>query len=112
LKCGCWRCSFRRRVDGQSSSLYFSITDGQFSTVAVLGESANLLERVSYLAYGLATHQWPGDFDGNGYDGFGMYYNGAQVYGGLVLILGSAAVISAGGAAAPVLVASGGNRLA
>jgi RHS repeat-associated protein len=35
----------------------------------VLGESANLLERVSYLAYGLATHQWPGDFDGNGYVG-------------------------------------------
>jgi hypothetical protein len=59
----------RRRVDGQNSSLYISITDGQFSTVAVLGESANLLERVSYLAYGLAAHQWPGDFDGDGYVG-------------------------------------------
>jgi RHS repeat-associated protein len=57
----------RRRVDGQSESLYFHITDGQFSTVAVLDESAALQERVCYSAYGRATHHWPGDFNGDGY---------------------------------------------
>jgi RHS repeat-associated protein len=49
----------RRRVDGQSESLYFHITDGQFATVAVLDESAALQERVSYSAYGRATHFFP-----------------------------------------------------
>jgi hypothetical protein len=43
------RASALRRVDGQSESLYFHITDGQFSTVAMLDESAVLRERVSYL---------------------------------------------------------------
>jgi RHS repeat-associated protein len=57
----------RRRVDGQSESLYFHITDGQFSTVAMLDESAALKERVSYSAYGRATHHWAGDWDGDGY---------------------------------------------
>jgi RHS repeat-associated protein len=35
--------------------------------VAVLDESAALKERVSYSAYGRATHHWPGDWDGDGY---------------------------------------------
>jgi RHS repeat-associated protein len=50
---------------------YWHITDGQFSTRAIVKPSGGsttsiLMERVDYDAYGLARHHYPGDTDGDG----------------------------------------------
>ena len=46
---------------------YYHITDPLFSTVAVIDDSANLIERVTYDAYGKARHhpKWDADRDGD-----------------------------------------------
>ncbi|RLS91449.1 MAG: hypothetical protein DWI10_06365 [Planctomycetota bacterium] len=44
----------------------FHATDAQFSSVAVLLDNGDLLERVAYTAYGVARHQWLADANGDG----------------------------------------------
>jgi RHS repeat-associated protein len=57
-------------VDGDytdgGSGTYYHMTDNQFSTVAVLDQNSNLLERVSYDPYGRSRHHWMADVDGDG----------------------------------------------
>jgi len=57
--------SFTDSVD----ETWYHLTDAQFSTVAVLDDTAKVIERVSYSAYGEARHHVVGDVDGDG--GFG-----------------------------------------
>jgi hypothetical protein len=46
---------------------YYHLTDVQFSTVAVVEDSAaDLMERVAYDPYGTARHQFKRDVDGDG----------------------------------------------
>ncbi|MBX3354487.1 MAG: hypothetical protein KF724_02180 [Phycisphaeraceae bacterium] len=45
---------------------WYHLTDGMFSTVAVLDPAAAVVERVSYDAYGQARHQTAGDINGDG----------------------------------------------
>ncbi|MBX3356665.1 MAG: hypothetical protein KF724_13300 [Phycisphaeraceae bacterium] len=49
---------------------WYHMTDGMFSTVAVLNRTATLVERVSYDSYGQARHHRPGDVNGDGNSGF------------------------------------------
>ena len=49
-----------------SELVTFHLTDAQFSTVAVIGTDASVLERVAYTAYGVARHQWRADITGDG----------------------------------------------
>ncbi len=44
----------------------YHLTDHQFSTVALIDSTANLLERLTYDAYGMARHHWAADLTGNG----------------------------------------------
>ena len=44
----------------------FHATDAQFSSVAVILDNGDLLERVAYTAYGFARHQWQADANGDG----------------------------------------------
>jgi RHS repeat-associated protein len=46
--------------------VWFHLTDAQFSTVAVIDSNANVVERVTYTAYGRARHHWFEDVDGDG----------------------------------------------
>ena len=46
---------------------YGNLTDMQFSTVAILDEAGRLLERTRYQTYGQGLHEWPGDFNGDGF---------------------------------------------
>jgi RHS repeat-associated protein len=63
-----------RRLDGTadgdftdgSDKVYYHCTDVQFSTVAVVSDTAILLERVSYDPYGRARHHRPADMTGDG----------------------------------------------
>ncbi|MBX3356723.1 MAG: hypothetical protein KF724_13595 [Phycisphaeraceae bacterium] len=48
---------------------WYHMTDGMFSSVAVLNRIATLVERVSYDSYGQARHHRPGDVDANGNSG-------------------------------------------
>lgn len=43
---------------------WFHLTDGQFSTVAIVNHTGTLIERTSYDSYGKARHHQPGDVDG------------------------------------------------
>ncbi|MCH7798025.1 MAG: hypothetical protein IID28_06215 [Planctomycetes bacterium] len=52
--------------NGTYDDIYYHLTDAQFSTVAVADQAANLKERVSYTAYGVARHHWTRDVDGDG----------------------------------------------
>ena len=51
---------------GADEETWYHLTDHQFSTVAILDNSANLVERVTYDAYGAARHYWAGDINGDG----------------------------------------------
>jgi RHS repeat-associated protein len=63
-----------RRLDGTADGdftdgadkVYYHCTDVQFSTVAVVSNTAILLERVSYDPYGRARHHRPADMTGEG----------------------------------------------
>lgn len=63
-----------RRTDKTANGSYldsgdrtdYYITDTQFSPVALIDQSAKLVERVTYSAYGVPTFRWPGDVDGDG----------------------------------------------
>ncbi|MBL1218424.1 MAG: hypothetical protein D8M59_13145 [Planctomycetes bacterium] len=64
-----------KRIDGNADGDYgdeedkgpfYYLTDAQFSTIAMVDETAVLIERVEYNAYGLARHHWPNDLDGDG----------------------------------------------
>jgi len=59
-----------RRIDytanGSMDATYYHLTDNQFSTLAILDETANLVERVDYDPYGRARHHHPIDVDGDG----------------------------------------------
>ena len=44
---------------------FWYVTDAQFSVVALLDEAANVVERVSYDAYGKARHRRPPNMDGD-----------------------------------------------
>ncbi|GMV25109.1 MAG: hypothetical protein AMXMBFR58_11400 [Phycisphaerae bacterium] len=52
--------------DSTTEHAYWHVTDTQFSTVAMMGRWATEIERVSYSAYGVATHRWPGDVNNDG----------------------------------------------
>jgi RHS repeat-associated protein len=56
----------RRPLDGGTAEHFYYVTDRQFSPVAILGDNARLVERVSYSAYGKATHRFPGDWNKDG----------------------------------------------
>lgn len=45
---------------------WFHLTDGQFSTVAIVNHAGTLVERVTYDSYGKARHHQPNDVDGDG----------------------------------------------
>ncbi|MBX3356722.1 MAG: hypothetical protein KF724_13590 [Phycisphaeraceae bacterium] len=53
-----------------NENTWYHMTDGMFSTVAVLSRAATLVERVSYDSYGQARHHRPGDVNGDGNSGF------------------------------------------
>ncbi|MBX3356720.1 MAG: hypothetical protein KF724_13580 [Phycisphaeraceae bacterium] len=53
-----------------NENTWYHMTDGMFSTVAVLNRTATLVERVSYDSYGQARHHRPGDVNGDGNSGF------------------------------------------
>lgn len=40
---------------------YYHLTDLQFSTVCLLDETAEIMERITYDAYGKANHRWRAD---------------------------------------------------
>jgi RHS repeat-associated protein len=52
--------------DGNWNSTWYHLTDTLFSTVAIIDQNANLIERVSYDAYGNARHHRMADLTGNG----------------------------------------------
>jgi len=52
-------------VDNPGVSLWYQITDSQFSVVAVLDRNGSLNERVAYDAYGVARHRPAGDVNGD-----------------------------------------------
>jgi RHS repeat-associated protein len=54
-------------VSGEIGRTSYKLTDRQFSVVAVLDVSGELMERVTYDPYGRAQHRWPADFNGDGY---------------------------------------------
>jgi len=54
--------NMRHRAD----ATYYHLTDAQFSTVAIIDDSAVVQERVTYSAYGRARHHWMADVDGDG----------------------------------------------
>lgn len=45
---------------------WYHLTDAQFSSVCLVGDTAGVIERVTYSAYGEAGHHREGDIDGNG----------------------------------------------
>ena len=51
---------------GGGNYRHYHLTDRQFSTVALIDNSAKLLERVTYDAYGNAQHHWAADITGDG----------------------------------------------
>jgi len=53
-------------VSGGNDAWFFHLTDAQFSTVQILDRSGNLVERVTYDAYGQARHHDDKDVDGDG----------------------------------------------
>ncbi|MBX3356719.1 MAG: hypothetical protein KF724_13575 [Phycisphaeraceae bacterium] len=53
-----------------NENTWYHMTDGMFSSVAVLNRIATLVERVSYDSYGQARHHRPGDVNGDGSSGF------------------------------------------
>ncbi|MBX3356663.1 MAG: hypothetical protein KF724_13290 [Phycisphaeraceae bacterium] len=53
-----------------NENTWYHMTDGMFSSVAVLNRTATLVERVSYDSYGQARHHRPGDVNGDGNSGF------------------------------------------
>lgn len=59
---------------GASDNYWYHCTDAQFSTVAIIDDLADVVERIEYDAYGLARHHQPGDLDGDG-DNDGNDYN-------------------------------------
>jgi RHS repeat-associated protein len=52
--------------DGTWNDTWYHLTDTLFSTVAIIDMSANLIERVSYDAYGNARHHRMSDLNGDG----------------------------------------------
>ncbi|MBL9118559.1 MAG: DUF4347 domain-containing protein, partial [Phycisphaerae bacterium] len=59
-----------RNADGDytdtTDGTWYHLTDAQFSSVCLTDRSANVVERVTYSAYGVARHHWKGDVDGDG----------------------------------------------
>ena len=53
-------------INGTYDDTWYHLTDVQFSTVAILDDSAGLIERISYDAYGEARHHYRSDLDGDG----------------------------------------------
>lgn len=55
-------------LDGDEDQRFYYVTDAQFSVRALLDDASppNLVERVSYTAYGEARHSWRGDINGDG----------------------------------------------
>ncbi|MEE8154258.1 MAG: hypothetical protein V3T53_04785 [Phycisphaerales bacterium] len=53
-------------TDGTYDDTWYHLCDVQYSTVAILDDSAGLVERVSYDAYGDARHHYMADWDGDG----------------------------------------------
>ena len=53
-------------IDPEGNYRHYHLTDHQFSTVALIDNSAKLLERVTYDAYGNARHHWAADITGTG----------------------------------------------
>ena len=62
----------RRRdanLDGVYENSYYHLTDDQFSTIALIGASGSLIERISYDPYGEARHHRMADLNGDGATG-------------------------------------------
>jgi RHS repeat-associated protein len=59
-----------RNADGDytdtTDGTWYHLTDAQFSSVCLTDRSANVVERVTYSAYGVARHHWMEDVDGDG----------------------------------------------
>jgi len=53
-------------LDSPGGDYWYHCTDVQFSTVAILDDTAKLRERISYDPYGVARHHRYGDLDGDG----------------------------------------------
>ncbi len=54
-------------VNGTYDDMWYHLTDVQFSTVAIVDDSAaDLIERITYDAYGEARHHYMADWDGSG----------------------------------------------
>jgi RHS repeat-associated protein len=53
-------------VDIGTDGTWYHLTDAQFSTVCVTDDDANVVERVTYSAYGIARHHWMADVNGDG----------------------------------------------
>jgi len=45
---------------------FYHLTDAQFSTIAIVDDDQNIVERVTFSAYGRARHHWMADVDGDG----------------------------------------------
>jgi RHS repeat-associated protein len=60
---------------------FYHLTDAQFSTVAIIDQTAEVQERVTYTPYGRARHHWLGDVDGNGSVSVADYTDIVQQYG-------------------------------
>lgn len=52
-----------------NENTWYHMTDGMFSTVALLDRASRIVERVTYDSYGQAKHHRPYDVDGNGDSG-------------------------------------------
>ncbi len=58
------------RLDGPGMETWYHLTDAQFSTVAIItDDTAEIVERISYSAYGKARHHLAGDLNGDGATG-------------------------------------------
>ncbi len=58
--------NFDHDYEDAGDDTWFHLTDGQFSTRAIIDESGKLQERVDYDPYGQARHHWRQDVDGDG----------------------------------------------
>ncbi|MCH7848568.1 MAG: hypothetical protein IIB53_09425, partial [Planctomycetes bacterium] len=56
-------------LDGVYENSYYHLTDDQFSTIALIGASGSLIERISYDPFGRARHHRRADLDGDGTTG-------------------------------------------
>lgn len=71
-------------VDNPGVSVWYQVTDSQFSVTAVLDHKGGLYERVEYDAYGVARHRPSGDANGDGlFNSFDLAsYSGSGSIGG------------------------------